>query len=396
MTAEELEALMSSGLRSWVEAHLHDDPHRLAFQRHDVPFPVRLAVMQVALLQKAAAKLPRLAGHRCLLTQRAYEQSTSEVMASLKPWGEGAVALDLTCGIGIDSMAMAKHFTQVTALEPDASLAAMTRFNVRLLGIGNLTVLDMKAEAFLSDYAGPPFDLIYADPDRRDLNGKRVFGLGDCQPDLLRLLPLMRKHGKRILVKGSPMLDISALKRLFPKGAFFWVLSEANECKELLIEIDAPRSGCGAIFYRKGQAYQMAAFTPAEPMPYPMDGNPRFILEADAALYKAGIVRHWFQQQRMNGGMLSEEGYFYCDNDHPGFHGHRFRVRESWMWKPREIKAALRALGAQRIQYARRGFDLPVETVKKQIGLPEGGEWFLLLTKFRKGARWAFLAERIA
>ncbi len=396
MSGAEFEALQSAELREWVRVHRADDPHRLAMQKHAPDFPLAVAVGQVALLQKAAHKLPKMVAAQCILTQRAYEQSTSEALASQKPWGKGAKALDLTCGLGCDSFQIAAHYDQLISLEPDSDLAAVVRLNAKLLGIQGMTVENQTAEAFLRSYSGPPFDLIYADPDRRDAQGKRVFGLAECQPNVLELMPLLRKHGKRILIKGSPMLDLKAIQKLFSEDVFVWVLSEANECKEILIEPFPRAAGTGAIFLRKGIVWKLdstqhAAFHSS----WDANDKPAFILECDVALYLAGLVQPFMQNVELRGGLLSPESYYYSQDDDPKFHGHRYKILADWPMKPQAIKSGLKALGIKKVQYSKRDFDLSLEQVRKQIGLPEGGELFLLLTRYGEKGRWAFLAERL-
>jgi predicted O-methyltransferase YrrM len=394
MTTAEIDALLSPALRDWVALHRQEDPHRLALQKHVVDFPIALAIGQVALLQKAAEKLPWLARNQCVLLPKAYEQATAESLTGLKPWGEGKAALDLTCGLGCDSLAMAEHYAQVTSLEPDAELARVVRFNADVLGITNLNVLAQTAEDFLEHYAGPPFDLVYVDPDRRDAQGKRVYGLHEGSPNALALLDQMRQHGRRILIKASPMLDLQAVRRLFPVGCFTWVMAEANECKEILIEPDAI-PGTGAIFFRKQNSwiYESTEDQPFVPTWDPSQ-TPQYIYEMDAALYKAGLAAQ-FPGVAAKGGMLIPEGYFFSQEDDPHFHGHRFRVKAAWPWKPQTIKSDLKKMGITKVQYTRRDFDLPITDIRKQITLPEGGDLFLLLTRMGEKTRWAFLAERL-
>jgi THUMP domain-like len=399
MNAQELALLLSSDVRDWVAQHCTQSPFQLAMMRHAAGFPAALAIGQVALLQKAAAKLPTWSLHGCVLPARAYEQATSEALADAKPWHSGARALDLSCGLGSDDRAIAMHYATVVALEPDPLLAQVVRHNHGLMGIHNVTLLEERAEDYLARYDGPPFDLIYIDPDRRDAQGKRQYGLRDCQPDVLALLPRMKAVGKRILIKASPMLDLQAVAEEFGEAVTLWVTAEGNECKELLIEIDrdgTPTSR-GAIFLRKGRAEQYAGNRGMMPPQWPLERQPGYIFEADTALYKSGLAAAWLAQAMpsLEGGMIGAEGYFFASQDQPDFHGHRFKVIAQLEFKPAEIKKYCKAHGIARIQYTRRDFDVPIEQVRSQVKVPEGGQLYLVLTRMGNLGRIAFVAERL-
>lgn len=395
MTVEDFQQISDPAMRDWVRAHRVADTHRLALQRLNLPFSQTLAVAQVSLLQRAASKLPTWAEACCLLSSRALEQCTSEALAAAKPWGSGGRALDLTCGLGVDSFTLSRRFAQVTSLEPDASLAAMVRFNAGLLGIANVEVCEQRAEEFLAGYAGPGFDLIYVDPDRRTVGGKRVHALSDCAPDVVQWLPRMRALAPRVLVKASPMLDLVALERLFPGDVFLWVLSEGNECKELLLEFGRG-PGRGAIFLRKGQVglYEHPG-TSVPRQKAPSDEDFAYLLEPDIALYKADLVPEWLASTGLEGCLRTANGFVYRAGDATDFHGHRYRVRVVWPYKPQAVRSALKAQGIQRVQYVRRDFDLPMADVLKAVGIPEGGALYLLLTRWEDGSRMAILAERL-
>lgn len=394
MTEDEVRQLMDPAMREWIAAHRAEDAHRLALQKRNLPFSQTLAVGQVALLQKAASKLPRMAVAQCIFTARAFEQSTSEALANAKPYGSGARALDLTCGLGGDSMAMSGHFGQVTALEPDPAVAEMARFNASLLGIANLEIVQSRAEDFLATYDGPGFDLLYVDPDRRTAAGKRVHALSDCSPDVVALLPRMRALAPRVLIKASPMLDLVALERMFPGEVFLWVLSEGNECKELLLEFGRG-PGRGVIILRKGEALRFEAGPDAASLTMDEPELSAYAMEPDIALYKAALVPQWLADSGLQGALHTPQGFIYAASDASDFHGHRYRILDQWPWKPQSIRAALKARGLQRIQYVRRDFDLPTAEVLKSVGIPEGGAFYLLLTRHSDGKRVAILAERL-
>jgi hypothetical protein len=398
MNAQELAQLQGPEIQAWIAAHRHATPFQLAMMRHAPDFPAALVIGQVALLQKAAVKLPAWSSHQCIIPQRAYEQSTSQAMAEAKPLGQGLSALDLSCGLGADDRALAMHYASVIALEPDPLLFDVLLHNMAAMGIDNVALHCQRAEEFLANFAGPMFDLIYVDPDRRDDKGKRQFGLRDCQPDVLALLPDLLRLGRRILIKASPMLDITAVMAEFDFPLMIWVLAEGNECKELLIDIQPAQVAAqrGAIFIRKGRAYSYVAGPSQSIATWPIDRMPAYIYEVDSALYKAGIAQDWLADYfGANAGMVGLTGYCYADEDRPDFHGHRFKVLAQLEFKPAEIRKFCKAKGIAKLQYSRRDFDIPLEQVRQQIKLPEGGQYYLLLTRWGGQGRTAFLAERL-
>ena len=104
-----------------------------------------LVATQVKYLQRAKNKLPRLYEAGCIIPPRAFEQSSSQESAEVKAISGGSL-LDLTCGLGIDTMSFAERFDRVVALERDEVLARVVRYNLELLGIRNVDVVTTSAE----------------------------------------------------------------------------------------------------------------------------------------------------------------------------------------------------------------------------------------------------------
>jgi hypothetical protein len=78
-------------------------------------------------------------------------------------------------------------------------------------------------------------DLIYLDPSRRN-EGRKVFKLEDYNPDVANLLPSLLQHGKHVLIKVSPLADLTQLAMAFnPFVKALHVVAVKNECKEVLV-----------------------------------------------------------------------------------------------------------------------------------------------------------------
>ena len=191
--------------------------------------------------RKTARKLPEWAAAGAEIPGAlALEQCSSAATAAYKaeflrsaaaPARIGRI-LDLTGGMGVDTLAFSRIAGAVTYFERDAELAAAAERNFARLGAGNIEV---RCETVRPDSSLPEAELIYADPARRDAAGRKVFLLEDCSPDVLGLLPLLLRKAPAVLLKLSPMADLAMLaERLGPALREIHAVESEGEVKELL------------------------------------------------------------------------------------------------------------------------------------------------------------------
>ena len=211
MTRSELDILLLPEVRQAIEENIERDPLQVALDGR-VPHTREVAT-QVKYLQRARTKLPRLYEARGIIPARAFEQSSSEECAAAKRLSGGCL-LDLTCGLGMDSTAFSAHFERVVALERDEVLAEVVRENLKRMGITNVEVITTTAEEYVATCT-EHFDWVYADPDRRTAEGKRVVRLEDCSPDMVALWPALKRITERVAIKNSPLFDVEEAFRLF-------------------------------------------------------------------------------------------------------------------------------------------------------------------------------------
>ena len=167
---------------------------------------------QVKYLARAAQKLPSYAAAQCILPPLAFEQASSEACAARKLL-EGDTVLDLTCGLGVDALFLSRRFRRVVTLERNEVLARVAAENFSRMGVANVEVVCMSAEEYLRR-DGLRFDWIYADPDRRSAQGRKLVRLEDCSPDIVALKPRLAQVSGRLCVKNSPLFDVGeALRR---------------------------------------------------------------------------------------------------------------------------------------------------------------------------------------
>ena len=218
---------------------------------------------------------------------------------------------DLTGGLGVDSWAFSEVAEEVLYNEMNPALAAAARHNFKALGVTNIFIKNSEATSdSLKDIFGDfrP-DVIFLDPARRDSAGKKVFLLEDCSPDVLKMLPELFGISRFVLLKLSPMADITMaverldrtyeeyLEKASGKG---WngqwvrevhVVASGGECKELLILLDGEWNEGYSLTCRedgKTLTFKPEEITKAKAS-YPDSTFARIIFEPGKSLTKAGV-----------------------------------------------------------------------------------------------------------
>ena len=377
MTPEEFRLLCSAPVREAIAANRHRDPLAVALDRH-VP-EARLVATQLKYLARAATKLPSYAAAGCILPSRAFEQASGEACAAAKRI-EGERLLDLTCGLGVDVLYLSRRFREVVTLERDPVLAAVARENFDRLGIRNVEVIAEAAESYLAR-EGLRFDWIYADPDRRSAEGRKLVRLEDCSPDIVALLPRLRQVAPRLCLKNSPLFDVDEAFRLFPESSVE-VLSAAGECKEVVICDDrtGPRLTATAL--------GLGSFTASPADPAPPEAPPfdpacyRWLVIPDVTLQKARLVRRALHGRA---DCWSENGYGFAAERPEGVIG---RIAEIDRIEPFDPKALRRELKGRGLDLLKRDFPTPLEELRKKLGARAGDEVRIALTKIG-GRSWS-------
>lgn len=372
MTREEYEILLRPEVVRAIAENRGRDSVAVALDSR-IPH-AREVASQVKYLARAASKLPSYAAAGCILPQRAFEQSSGEVCAALKP-GCGGSALDLTCGLGVDTAALARRFGRVVAVERDEVLADVARENFRRLGIANVEVVTGDSAAYLRRALdeGRRFDWIYADPDRRDAAGRKMVCLEDCSPDIVPLLPEIRGTGQSLCVKLSPMFDVGEAFRIFGPCEVEAV-SLGGECKEVNVHV---RSGDGQssvtavaadshggvcrVSFPHGESAGELCRGPFRAERYRWIGVP------DAALQKARLVARTLAGRA---DVWSENGFAFAAEAVEGVPVRWFEIAAAEPYNPRRLR---RELHGARVEILRRDFPLSTAEICRACGVREGG-----------------------
>ena len=231
-TTEELSILCGEECYNAVRANIERKPTDIALDRRVAHASV--VATQVKNLQKCRTKLPSYYAVQAIVPTLAYEQSSSEEAALRKPL-EGDSVLDLTCGLGVDAYALSKRFRRVVTIERNGAVVAVAKENFRRLGAENIEVVCSSAEEFVAR-CSDHFDWCFVDPDRRGARGEKLVRLEECSPDVVTLMPALRRLADKVCIKCSPLFDVDEALRLFGDCSVECV-SLGGEAKEVNIYI---------------------------------------------------------------------------------------------------------------------------------------------------------------
>ena len=232
---------MNQATAAFIRSNADGDVRLLALRgTKDPEVDLTFALDQIAGRQTARKKLPSWAAVEGIVypPHLSMEQCSSEQTARYKAGvaGRGRRLVDLTGGFGVDFSFMAQGFAEAVYVERQPALCDIARQNFDVLGLRQAEVVCADSEDYLRQMA--PVDLIYIDPARRDSHGGRTYGISDCTPDVVALMPLLTAKADRVIIKLSPMLDwrkaVSDLGEQYVGEVH--IVSVGNECKEMVVE----------------------------------------------------------------------------------------------------------------------------------------------------------------
>ena len=369
ITSEEYALLLTGEVQRAIAAARDRDPVEVAMDR-TVPH-ARLVATQVKYLARAAQKLPSYAAAQCILPPLAFEQASSEACAAHKRI-TGDTVLDLTCGLGVDAFFLSRRFRRVVTLERSEVLARAAAENFSRLGAMNIEVVNTSAEEYLRQ-EDLHFDWIYADPDRRSAEGRKLVRLEDCSPDIIALKPLLSRISGRLCIKNSPLFDVDEALRLFPDSRVE-VLSLGDECKEVLVYAD----GTGPLVTASALGRGSFSARPGQTAPEPGRFDParyRWLVAPDVALQKARLARLHLAGKA---DIWSENGYGFAAGEPQGVLGRVFAIERIEPYDPKRLKRELKGRGAEVLK---RDFPLAAGELMRRLGLHPGAELRLAFTK---------------
>ncbi len=367
----DIDIMATEEFRQCVLRNIERDPVVVALDKRVEN--ASLVATQVKYLQRAKHKLPRLYSAGCIIPPRAFEQSSSEDSAGVKAISGGSL-LDLTCGLGIDTMSFAERFDRVVALERDEVLARVVRYNLGLLGIKNVEVVTTTAEEYLSS-CEEHFDWVFVDPDRRSAEGKKMVRMEDCSPNVLEQVPNIERVANRLGVKLSPLFDVEEARRLFPCSEVE-VVSIAGECKELNIYTKAAKQVLRIVIAGVGVwEYDFDATTAQHTTALLDIDSAKYLIIPDVAMQKGRVAVAEFSPYAQ---IWSNNGYAFA-SALPEWQipAKVYEIERIERYNPKQLKKEFKGVG---VEILKRDTQLSIEAVRKVTSMRAGSERMMAIT----------------
>ena len=323
------------------------------------------------------------------------EQCSSEISAQEKFKDlSGDRAIDLTGGFGVDTFFLAQKFKEVIYCEANAELVEIVKHNFQCLQINNVIFYHGMAEDFLTENAQLKADLIYADPDRRSADNKKLIRIADCKPDMEALSNTLLHISERVLIKYSPMLDISLALNSLAYCQKVTAVAVLNEVKELLFDIrggfiDETQIEAKNLHHDIWQKFQYTLEN--EQDTYATFSDPlQFLYEPNAAILKTGAFKSIAEAYALK--KLATNSHFYTSDElRAEFPGKILKVKELLGTSSKDLKK----FKNEKVNIIARNYPIGTDIIKKKYHLMDGGDSFLVFTQNAKGQKIAIFAEKI-
>ena len=360
------------------------------------------------------------------------EQCSSEQTARYKaglnpspsPKGEASgMFVDLTGGFGVDFYWMSQGFQKRQYIEQSEKLCEIARHNFSVLGL-ECSVSCCDTATYLTTM--PHASLVYLDPARRNEHGGRTYGIEDCTPNVLELMPLLMEKADRVMLKLSPMLDwrkaVDDIQQpransrgLVTKVHEVHIVSVGNECKELLLVLSKePADGLRVVCVNDDSSFE---FVPKVGMSCSQAGNvlfprweysfcsdlvdsPLYLYEPNASIMKAGCFAE--VEERFRVQQIAVNSHLFLSSvEMDDFPGRKFQILAISSVNQKELKRHFNEIINQKLtsmesaNIAVRNFPMSVDQLRKKLKLKDGGDTYIFATTLASGEHKLLICRKI-
>ena len=377
-------------LRDFIHEHINDDTAELLLAARKYPdIDVPFVVEQIEARRRLKGKLPEWYENKDIIMggRVPAEQCSSELTARYKQSiVKGESLCDMTGGMGVDFWYMSEGMERAIYTERNEELCSIAKHNFQVLQT-------LRPEYVIRCGDGrelpiPSVDIIHLDPARRAGDGSRVYAMEDCEPNIVEWQDELLKHAKMVLVKLSPMVDLTDVLRKLKGVKELHIVGVKNECKEILVKAhafdDSVCAGCVEVhcvdFLTSGKIEYVFSLLGRMEIPLIDGGVMRYLYEPDVTLMKAGAfgslcARYPVWQLDVDTHLMTSDEWI------PEFPGRVFEVEEMIPFSSKVLKRLKKEIPQANI--AVRNFVMTADELRKKTGIKDGGEVYLFGAKVK-------------
>ena len=321
------------------------------------------------------------------------EQTSSEATAKFKSeliFGEQFI--DLTGGFGVDDYYFSKRFKNVHHCEINEELSKIVSHNYTALNVENSTCHANDGIEVLKEL-DQDFDWIYLDPSRRNDSKGKVFLLKDCLPNAPKFSGLFFKYAKNVMIKTSPLLDITSGINELKHVKTIYSVALNNEVKELLWILERDYTGdinIKTVNFTKAKPQTFNFTLSEESITEAVYSEPlAYLYEPNSAILKTGAFNS--VAIRLELFKLHKHSHLYTNDKLIDFPGRRFKVLKSAVYNKKHFK---RDFGLTKANVTTRNFPEQVAQIRKKLSLKDGGNDYLFFTTNETGKKIVIHCEK--
>ena len=393
---DEMKELLQPEIQAFINQNINVDIQKLSLYKN--PFPeidYKIILNQIEAKTKAKSKLTTWFTTENIIfpNKISVEQTSSEAAAKYKSeLISGKNIIDLTGGFGVDCFYFSKVFENVIHCEINPELSQTVKHNFKVLKADNITCYAKDGLEVLKEL-NQKLDWIYIDPSRRNDSKGKVFLLKDCLPDVTTLLEEYLQYSDKILIKTSPIYDISVgISELkFIKNIH--IVSIDNEVKEVLFEIQKQIKS-------ENISINTINITPTKIEEFEFSLNDevlatysepqKYLYEPNASVMKSQGFGPISKQFRIN--KLHQHSHLYTSNQLIDFVGRTFEIKQVIPYKKSVMKALLQG---KKANITTRNFPETVAQIRQKWKISDGGNFYCFFTTNLKNEKIVVLCDKI-
>ncbi|WP_139958504.1 THUMP-like domain-containing protein [Flavicella sediminum] len=387
--------ILNQEVQDFIEQNLNENLTKLILKGS--PFETvstQELAQQIEGKNKCAKKLPLWFGTQNIVypPKLNLEQTSSELTANYKAALVcGNSLLDATGGFGIDSFYFSKKIKEVTHCELNEELSELVVHNQQQFGIENIKNHVGDSLDYIKKLQ-QKFDWIYIDPSRRNDTKGKVFLLEDCLPNVPDNIDFLFAHSDQLLIKNSPILDITSTINELTYVKEIHVIAVQNEVKELLFLLEKEYAGEIHIktvnLQKTENQYFSTQYKNEEVASYALPK--KYVYEPNAAIMKAGAFQEISAQLQLD--KLQQHSHLYTSSEIvKNFPGRTFKINQV---VPFDKKKLAKLIPDKKANITTRNFPETVAQIRKKTKIKDGGNLYLFFTTNLENQKIVLFCEK--